>query len=82
MMLPVLLLGLTACEKPILSEDGSDGYSSAEANVILHFTQFEQAAFTYLFFSALQGKYFHPLRRLSRKMLNFAAVMCFKLKRR
>ena len=46
MMLPVLLLGLTACEKPILSEDGSDGYSSAEANVILHFTQFEQAAFT------------------------------------
>ena len=45
MMLLVLLFGLTACEKPLFNED-SGGDSSAEANVVLHFKQTDQEAFT------------------------------------
>ena len=46
MTLLILLFGLTACEKPVFSEDGSGGDSHAEANVILHFTQFEASPLT------------------------------------
>ncbi|MBQ8066060.1 MAG: FimB/Mfa2 family fimbrial subunit [Prevotella sp.] len=41
-----LALLLAACEKPILDEENSVvGSSAADANVILHMTQFEQTAF-------------------------------------
>ena len=39
-----LALLMTACEKPILSEE--DIVSTQDANVILHFKQYEQTAFT------------------------------------
>ena len=39
-----LALLMTACEKPILSEE--DIVSTQDANVILHFTQFGQEAFS------------------------------------
>ena len=44
-ILLAILAVLAACEKPILGED-EVGDSPTEANVILHFTQFEQEAFT------------------------------------
>ena len=40
-----LALLVAACEKPILDEDSVVGSSAADANVILHMTQFEQTAF-------------------------------------
>ncbi len=39
----LILLGLTACEKPIL--DSEDAVMDADANVILRFTQYEQIPF-------------------------------------
>ena len=45
LLFAISILTLTACEKPILGED-EVGDSATEANVILHFTQFEQEAFT------------------------------------
>ena len=39
-----LALLMTACEKPILSEE--DIVSTQDANVILHFKQYEQESFT------------------------------------
>ena len=43
-MFIALALLLTACEKPILSEE--DIVSTQDANVILHFKQYEQESFT------------------------------------
>ena len=44
-MFIALALLVAACEKPILDEDSVVGSSAADANVILHMTQFEQTAF-------------------------------------
>ena len=44
LMLFALALLLAACEKPIL--DSEDIASTKDANVILHFTQFEQEPFS------------------------------------
>ena len=43
-MLFFLTMGMTSCEKPILDEETGKAVT-AEANVILHFTQYEQEAF-------------------------------------
>ena len=45
-ILLALMAMLTACEKPILDDATEVGDSPADANVILHFTQFEQETFT------------------------------------
>ncbi|MBQ4386157.1 MAG: FimB/Mfa2 family fimbrial subunit, partial [Prevotella sp.] len=46
-ILLVLMAMLTACEKPLLDDAAAvSDASPSEANVILHFTQFEQEAFT------------------------------------
>lgn len=46
-ILLALMAMLTACEKPILDDAAAvSDASPSEANVILHFTQFEQEAFT------------------------------------
>lgn len=44
-MLFALALLLTACEKPIM-DDGKTSTEQKDANIILHFTQYDQEAFT------------------------------------
>ena len=45
LMLFALALLLTACEKPIM-DDGKTSTEQKDANIILHFTQYDQEAFT------------------------------------